>query len=829
MPAIIIDNGSAMLWNYLKIALRNLRKQRLYSFINILGLAFGICCCIVIYLFIRDEYSYDRFHEKSAQIYRVEEIWNENPAAAIESVPFYDTRAPEGVDYSPYLPLPLGPVLEDRYPEIERAVRYDNGSGVVRREENAFEESITYVDSTFFRAFSFPLLRGNPATVLNGPKSVVLTENLAQKFFGERDPVGRELHIKLRNEEQLYTVTGIAANPPSNSSIPFEILIRIENRPNYDFHLERWSSSNTPLFLELVPGTDLAAFREKLDRFTQERFKSKMDNMRTRLGLPDGADVFKLGLTNLAGLHLKASVAWPGVSNPLYSYILGGIAVLILLIACINYVTLALARSSGRALEVGIRKASGARASQIATQFWGETQLLTLVALLAGLGLAELVLPFFNELAGKSLSLQYLQEAGFLGIVLAVALVTGMLAGSYPASILARYDPVRVLKGRRTLRFKPRMTKVLLVVQYSLSIFLIISSLIMYRQMEYVSSKNIGYDKEQVLFIPTHTGWTQEGDRLMERFRNEIGNQPGVASVSGMAPAFTQGFNRYGFRVDGEFKDSFIYYVDERFIETMGMELVAGRNFSGGRPGDNTDAIIVNQALVEMMNWDEPVGRELPWKGEDNPSTVIGVVKDFHFQSLEAPIRPMLLHMDPDQGGIADIAVKIEAGRVADTLPQLRESWAEIAPYTPFDYWFLDDAVAGQYSSYRKWLNIMTASTAAAILIACLGLFGLAGITAVNKTREIGIRKVLGAGVEQIVLLLNRDVVKLIVISLVLAAPVSWYVMQQWLADFAYRIDIGAGIFLLSAAAALAVAVITVSYHSVRAAMVNPVESLRNE
>ncbi|MDX1618861.1 MAG: FtsX-like permease family protein, partial [Balneolaceae bacterium] len=703
------------------------------------------------------------------------------------------------------------------------------GSGVVRREEKAFEESITYVDSTFFRTFSFQLLRGNPASSLYNPNSVVLTERMAQKYFGDEDPVGRALHIKLRNEEQLYTVTGVAENPPTNSSLPFDILIRIQNRPFYDFHLVRWSSSNTPLFLEFVPGTDIAAFREKLDQFAEERFKSKMENMRTRLGLPDTADVFDLGLTNLAGLHLKASVTWPGVSNPLYSYILGGIAVLILLIACINYVTLALARSSGRALEVGIRKTSGAKASQIAIQFWGETQLMTLVALLAGLGLAELLLPFFNELAGKSLSLQYLQEAGFLGVVLAVALVTGLLAGSYPASVLANYDPARVLKGRRSLQFKPRLTKGLLVVQYGLSIFLIISSLIMYRQMDYVSSKNIGYETEQVLFIPTHTGWTQEGDRLMERFRDNVSNRTGVAGVSGMAPAFTQGFNLYGFKVDGEFKDSFIYYVDERFIETMGMELVAGRDFSADRPGDITDAVIVNRALVESMGWEDPVGRQLPWKGEDNPSTVIGVVKDFHFQSLEAPIRPMLLHMDPEQGGIADIAVRIEAGRIADTLPQLRESWVEIAPYTPFDYWFLDDAVARQYSSYRDWLKIMATSTFAAILIACLGLFGLAGITAVNKTKEIGIRKVMGAGVEQIVLLLNRDVVKLIVISLVLAAPFSWYVMQQWLADFAYRIDIGAGVFLLSAAVALAIAVLTVSYHTQRAATVNPVESLRNE
>jgi putative ABC transport system permease protein len=315
----------------------------------------------------------------------------------------------------------------------------------------------------------------------------------------------------------------------------------------------------------------------------------------------------------------------------------------------------------------------------------------------------------------------------------------------------------------------------------------------------------------------------------MQRYRNQLNGVPGVVNISGMAPALTKGSNRYGFKVDGEYKTSYIYYIDENFIKTMGMELVAGRDFSADRPSDKTESIIINQALAKSMGWEHPVGKLLPWKGKDNPSTVIGVVKDFNFQSLETPIEPMLLHMDPDQGGINNIMVRIGKGEIAQTLPRLKKVWSEVAEFTPFDYWFLDDAVAQQYATYKKWLQIMSVSTFIAILIACLGLFGLAGIAAINRTKEIGIRKVLGAGIRQIIVLLNKDIVKLILLSIVIAGPVSWYVMEKWLTDFAYRIDIGPDVFLISAMVALLVAFLTVSYHSVKAALVNPVDSLRNE
>ncbi len=818
-----------MFKNYIKIAFRNLRKQPLYSMINIAGLAMGIACCLLIYLFVQDEWSYDKFHEKADRIYRVVDVNYETVEASQEEPSFFDNRAPEGVGKSAFLPLPLGPTLKERYPEIRQIVRYDESTALLRNGDTVFEEPVNYVEPAFFEVFSFEMIQGNPGTALSAKNNVVLTPEIARKYFGDENPIGKVLQIKIRDEERAFTVAGIAEAPPSNSSIQYKVLLPIQNKPFYDFHIENWRSFNTALFLELVTGSDTEQVKAKMNEFYAERYEDSMARARERNNMPEDATVMEFALTPLTGIHLDASVEWYNVSNPLYSYILSGIAILILIIACINYITLSLTRSTSRAREVGIRKVAGAHRRQIAWQFWGETQLMTLLATVAGLGLAELFLPVFNGLSGKSLALNYVGDAGFLGIVLGITALTGLIAGSYPAFFLARFNPAEVLKGLDYRKFKPGMTKGLLVLQYSLSVFLIISSVIMYRQMDFVSQKDLGYNEEQVLVVPTHTGWNEEGTRLMERYRGKLDGVSGVAAVSGMAPAFTTGSNRYGFQVDGEFSDAFIYYVDEQFIETMDIELIAGRNFSEDRPSDVTGSIIVNQALAESMDWEEPLGQLLPWKGEENPSTVVGVVKDFHFQSLEAPIQPMLLHMDPEHGGINSILVQMEPGKIAESLPQLEEVWTAVAPFTPFDYWFMDDAVAQQYEAYSRWMQIMGWAMVFAILIACLGLFGLAGITTVNKTKEIGIRKVLGAGVREIVLLLNRDIVRLIAISLLIAAPMSWYIMEQWLSDFAYRIEISAGLFIWSGLAAMALALITVSYYSMKAALVNPIDSLMNE
>jgi len=818
-----------LLKNYLKIAFRNLRKQKLFGLINITGLALGISCCLLIYLFVQHEWSYDEFHEKADRIYRVENVDYSTVEASQTRSSMFDTRAPEGVNKFAFLPLPMGPYLKDRYPEIREIVRYDEGTALLRNGNKVFEEPVHFVEPSFFDVFSFRLLRGNPEKVLEDEQSVVLTPHIAEKYFDDENPVGKQLQIKVRDEERAFTVTGIAEVPPQNSSIRYSVLLPIYNKAFYDFNIERWNSFNTSLFLELVPGSNPHLLQQKLNEFYADRYKDSIERARLENNLPDDAKVAELQITPITDVHLDASVPWTGVSNPLYTYILSGIAVLILLIACVNYITLALARSSRRAREVGIRKAAGANRGQVAVQFFGETQVVAFIAMIAGIGLAELFLPVFNDLSGTSFAINYLQNYGFIAVLLGITVLTGLFAGGYPAFLLAGFNPVDVLKSNLNVSLRPRFTRFLSVFQYSLSVFLIISSVIMYRQLDYISSKDLGYNEDQVMVIPTHTGWNEEGTTLMHRFRNEVSGLPGVADVSGMAPPFTTGSNQYGFKIRDEYKNVYIYYVDEHFVPTMGMELIAGRNFSEERPADITGSVIVNEALVESMGWDQPVGRQLPWKGEENPSTVIGVVKDFHFQSLEAPIRPMLLHMDPGHGGVNGILVKIRPGEIAETLPKLEEAWKEIAAFTPFDYWFMDDAVALQYASHKRWMKIMGYSTLFALLIACMGLFGLAGITTVNKTKEIGIRKVLGAGIKQILMLLNKDIIKLVGLSLLMAMPVSWYVMSRWLSDFAYRVEMEISLFLIAGISVLGIALLTVSYHSMKAACLDPAESLRNE
>tara|TARA_R110002050_G_scaffold104494_4_gene213925 strand:- start:892 stop:3348 length:2457 start_codon:yes stop_codon:yes gene_type:complete len=818
-----------MLKNYIKIAFRNIQKHMLYSLINIFGLTLGITCCILIYLFIQDEFSYDKFHANAKDIYLLEEVNYYAPKASIESNPFFDTRSPENVRRSPWLPIPLGPVLKERIPEIANYSRYDQSDYIVRNNDQSFQEEIAFVESSFFEIFSFPLLQGAPATVLSNPNNMVITPTVAKKYFGDDDPIGKTLTITLNNKEHIFTVQGIAASTPSNSSIIFDIVIRIENKPYYDVNMERWNSFNTPLFVQLAPNTDIFQFEKKLNQFAEERWSENWLDDRVSRGLPEDATVFEVQASPLANIHLDAGSEWFENSNPLYSYVLGAISILILIIACINYITLSLSRSSGRVKEIGIRKTSGALKGQIAFQFWSETQLLTLFAMLASICLAELALPFFNNIAGKSLAINYLENAGFLALILGIALITGLIAGSYPALILANYQPVKVLKGVNNFQFKPRLTKGLLIVQYSLSIFLIISSVIMFQQLEYVSSKDLGYNEEQVVFIDTHKGWTDEGTALMNLYRQKLNGALGVDLVSGMTPSFTRGSNRYGFDIEGENKTSYIYYIDDKIVPTLGFELVAGRSLSMERPSDIKNSIVVNEAFVTEMGWEDPIGKLVPWKNQENPSTIVGTVKNFHFQSLEVEIKPMLFHMDPEQGGIADIAVKIKADMISNTLPVLKNVWTEVAPNIPFDYWFLDDAVANQYREYRRWLIIMASSTFIAILIACMGLFALAGLTATTRIKEIGIRKVLGAGFDQIIILLNKDVVKLMVISFVIASPISWFIMDKWLSDFAYRISIDLNVFIISAVSALTIAILAVSYHSIKAALSNPIESLKSE
>jgi len=816
-------NQTIMIRNYVKVASRNILKRKTYSFINAFGLSIGIAFCILIYLFIEDERSFDQFHVNKENLFRIEartfDRWNENPEKP------FQTEA--------WLQSGLKQVLKDELPEIELATRFNTIDEAIFHYGNlVFTEQVTFVDKDFFEMFSFPLLAGNKEKLFSNKSEVVITPAIAKKYFGTEDPLGKTIILDVQGEKS-FTVSGIIEAPPANSSLDFRILISQEHRFGYERNLTQWGSYNTPTFVQLHPNTDLKRLSSNLDALVQKYLGDRLERWRRESVRPVPPDVkmAEYTYTNLADIHLRTEVGWDKVSDPQYSWILGGIALLILLIACINYISLALTTSASRRTEVGIRKVVGAQKRQLVYQFGFESILLAFISMILGIGLVFLFLPSFNEFTSKAIKLTGSDFVSMLTFSAGITIIVGVVAGSYPAFFLSGFRPALVLKGRFTSKLHAGFTKPLVVIQFTLSSFLIISSVIMYRQMSYVTTKDLGYNKEQILVIPTQTGWNSGADKMVVRYRTALQREHSVISVSGITTSFNRGLNRYGYKIEGEPRSAYVYGIDPFYLSTLGIDLVIGRNFDDRIPADS-NAVIVNEALVRDMNWEDPLNEYLNWKEDSTTlgAKVIGVVKDYHFLSLEQSIEPMFLSMDRRGIGYPIMMlVKIAPGDIPGSVEALRKTWKEVSPNTPFDYYFLDDDVARQYDAYQRWMKIMGLSTAFAILISCLGLFGLAGINALNRTKEIGIRKVMGAELMNIFLLLNRQYVWLAVIAFVVAAPASWYVMNQWLSDFKFAITISWELFALSMAGGLLIALLSVSYHAIRTALINPAQTLKYE
>ncbi len=828
-PGIFLRNRvtiqliNTMMWgNYVKVATRNIAKRKLYSFINAIGLSIGIAFCVLIYLYIEDEKSFDQFHENKETIYRLNEASYSVWAAQ---------RGEDPMRRSAYLPLPLGNAMKNEIPEIQYLTRFNGGEAAIfRYEDKVFTERIAYVEADFFKMFSFPLLVGSPDHIFKDKHSVVLTPGIAEKYFGEADPIGKHVILDLQGEKQ-FTVTGIIEAPPANSSLSFKILVPLESQPWYERNHEQWGNFSYPTFIQLHAQARLADLKIKADTIIKKNMGDRLERWRKDGNIPPEFPVFELTYTNLADVHLDTEVSWEKVSDPKYSWILGGIAFLIILIASINYISLALTTSAARKTEVGIRKVVGAQRKQLVSQFGFESVMLALISMLIGLGLVVLFLSSFNEFTGKAIELSTMNTLKVAGAAFVVALVVGILAGSYPALFLSGFLPAAVLKGGFTSRLQAGFTKPLVVFQFFLSASMIICSVIMYQQMEFISTKDLGFDKEQVLVIPTQTGWNDEADRVVEQFRNKVRTEPSVIQVAGTSSSFNQGWSRYGYRIKDENKSAYVYRVDPAYIDLLKLEVKEGRNFDERMASDST-AVIINEALARDMGWDNPLEEYLNWR-EDSVglgAKVIGVLKDYHFLSLEREIEPMFLSMDKKNTGyLTTMMVKLSPGDVTGKIDRVKTAWTELYPDKPFDYTFMDQDVANQYRSHKRWMNITTLSTGFAIFIACLGLFGLAGINAVNRTKEIGIRKVMGAELTNIFVLLNRQYVWLALIAFSLAAPLSWYFMNKWLASFKYAITISWEIFAVSMTAGLMLALITVSYHALKVATINPAETLKYE
>jgi putative ABC transport system permease protein len=793
-----------MIKNYLKIALRNLWRHRIFSFINIMGLAVGMSACFLIFLYVRFELSYDSFHSKADRIYRV----------------VCDIRTPtETLKFSvPSWAMPKN--IAQEFPEVESFARTTGDNVLIRKGNIKFqEENSQWADSTLFTVFDFKLLKGNPRTALREPLSVVFTETAAKKYFGDANPIGQSLLIT--GDGLAATVTGVMKDIPENSQIKGDVFLSMTTltqklNPKLE---EQWGNFGAVTFLLLKPGTSPKALEAKFPAFLQKRDGDGMKNSKM---------FYTLSLEPLRDVYLHSTRDGSKTGNMNNVYIFSIVAVFILLIACFNFVNLTTARSAERAKEVGIRKVVGAAKGQLASQFIGESVIICLIAFLLSVGACVLLLPLFNNMAGKIISPGIFSNLSYLGILLLAAVGVGLLAGTYPALVLSSFKPVVVLKGRFVTGVRGiLLRKSLVVIQFTLSIGLIIATIIVYTQMRYMRSQDLGFNKDQMMVIDT------QNDAAKEAFRNSVAGIPNVKSVSmsssvpggGDPTAYSQIENIKG---EMQIANLELFFVDFDYVGQFGIRMIAGRSFSRDFGTDTTQAMILNEAAVKMFGYSSPqqaVGKKFSQWGREGK--IIGVMKDFHFRSLQEEIKPLSMRIEP--GGCNLLCVKVAADNLPSTIASVEKKWQAAIPNRPFSYFFLDEFFDKQYRSEERFGKLFLNFAILAIFISCLGLLGLASYSTIQRTKEIGVRKVIGASVGNIVNLLSRDFILLIGIAFLIASPLIYFFMKGWLRDFAYRVPISWWMFVLAGLLALVIALATISFQAIRAAVANPVKSLRTE
>ncbi len=803
-----------MIKNILKVAFRYLAKHKGYTLINITGLAVGIAACILIMLFVRSEWSFNKMHSQGDRIHRA---WlQEHYQGEI----FNNTATP----------IPLAPLLANNLPEVELATRITEISAPIKHQGNIYNYAVTMVDSTLFKIFDFELLKGNINNPFPSKNSIIISEETATVFFGKTDPLGETLELQVREDSMLFTITGILKDIPYESSIRMEFIIPFSNAVHIWSEQTRtsgWSNVTVGTYVLLKEGADPAVVNAKIPSF--------MDPLVSKSYKPGG---YVVTLQPLSDIHFNTTLPeeLTGASNPLYAYILATVGILILLIACINFITLATGRSATRALEVGVRKVMGARKKQLIAQFFGESFLVTLMALLTGILLAFLLLKSFNQMANR----EFILTADGFTVIFCLFLLffITLFAGGYPALVLSSFQPVKVLKGKVKTSGMGIFGKVLIISQFVASIVMIICTIIIGKQLNYLQIKDLGFEREHVVIVPTNLPMA-EGNVLASRFKTVLEGNPQVASASNAIFSMAEfGWASLGYKDDNEaFRQFRFNAVDPNFINTMDLQVIQGRGFMKENPADS-NAIVVNEALVRQYGWEDPIGKKLPGK---YPQEVIGVVKDFHFESLHSPILPavMALKAGPFFQFPSDVSmsysprprvsVKFREGNLEEHIALLENTWKSVAGDQEFQFRFLDESLAAVYEQERRLGKIVQYASVLSIFIACLGLFGLATLVVARRRKEIGIRKVLGANVSTLVATLNKDFVIHILIASVIAFPLAWLMLNRWMRDFEYRIDIPVWVFAVAALIVMVVAMLTVSFQSVKAALSNPVKGLRSE
>ncbi|QQS35417.1 MAG: ABC transporter permease [Ignavibacteriales bacterium] len=801
-----------MFKNYLKIAFRNLLKNKIHSAINIAGLIIGITCVVLIFLFVSDELSYDRFHSKKDRIYRViEKIDTEGQGEESSSNPF-----------------PVGPTLYNDYPHlIEAYVRFFNFQApsltLQVGDKKINEKKIYFADSTLFKVFDFPLAQGNPSTALASPNSIILTKELARKYFGDSDPLNQTM---LFEGQFSLKVTGVFDELPSQSHFNFECLISFTTVYNiYGQGINNnWVWNPNWTYVLLKENIDPKELEAQFPEFIQKYYPAFIKPQITHYLQP------------LTDIHLKSDLDYEMQPNGDEAdiYIFGIIGFLILFIACINFMNLATAKSVNRAREVGMRKVLGANRIQLIKQFLGESVLMSLIAVCVSILFIEILLPLFNSLSGKDLSAAFWSEPMIVAGLIIFGVIVGLIAGIYPAFFLSSAEPATVLKGTKKLGMKSEFfRKGLVIIQFTISLGLIISTMIIYDQLNFLRNADLGFDKSQVIVMPTRPPIIPKA----ESFKEEVLRNHNIRNFTVMNEIIGEHHNTHEFNYEGMEAGKWIYFpalmVDEKFVETFDIKIIAGRNFSKEIITDDSLGLLINESMVRHLGWgspDEAIGKQFYTPlGQER---VIGVFRDFNFVSLVEPIGPFVLDMPakPFIGFFKKFfAVKVSTNEINSTLSYLEKTWSSYFPEYPFEYSFLNDNLDYLYKSQDNLGSLIGYFSLLAIIIACLGLFALASFTAEKRTKEIGIRKVLGASVTGIVGLLSKEFLILVILANLIAWPVTYFVMNNWLESFAYRTSIDVFTFITAGLIATLIALLTVSYQSIKSALANPVESLRSE
>lgn len=795
-----------MLLNYFKISFRNLLKKKAYSFINIAGLAVGIACCITILLYVQFEFSYDTFHEHSDRIYRVQRSHSGSGGPR-------EYRAP--VNYA------LAPILKENFPQAEQVVRLAKMEEKVTVENAVFmEPRFFYADPSVFEVFSIKTLIGNPETALSQPMSMVLTKRTAQKYFGTQNPVGEFITV---DDEKVFTVTGVVEELPDNSHFHFDFLASLESTRNWlpDVMYEQWGNLWNYTYLLMEEGAEVEEFQRQLNPTIAKFSPPALEQFEAKFYLLPMEDIH---------LYSQTPSEIEAGGNALFVYVFMAVAVLVLAIACFNFINLTTARSSWRAREVGMRKVLGAHRGNLIRQFIGESLLVAFFGLLLAILLVELALPYLNEFLDKNLILNLFEEPSIMVSMFLILLTVGLLAGSYPAFVLSSFSTSKVLKGRISPGDQAggdTLRNGLVIFQFTISTVLIVGTIVVYSQLQFIKNRNLGFDKEQIAIIKINQSSkiNQQLDLVKQRFERHSN----VLGVSASSDAIPTALNSWRVYVSGRPADSYellnVLAVDDEFFEVLDIPFVSGRSFSIERGTDQAEAVILNEKAVEHFRFSNPLNESLVFY--EQAYSIIGVAKNFHYNSLHDDIEPVAFVFYPDW--FDNLYVKVAPEDISATISSLEQDWNAAFPSWPFEFHFLDDAFNQQYRAEEKLGQLIGVFSVLAIFVACLGLFGLASFTTEQRFKEIGIRKVLGASISSILGLLSIRYLYLMLISFAVAVPVSYFAMNSWLQGFSYKVAISPTVFLVAVLIIATIALLTVSYQAIKAARMNPIDSLRSE